>query len=598
MILEDLYWRQIMWLWIIPVPLLYWLFQQLINRRKRYTIADKHLWPWVITNQKQYTDTLPLLLFYTGWVFIAITIAGPRTAITPPPDYSPRPDQLMIILDVSPTMNTIDGPSSRKAQAVHRLQNELNSLPPHLSTGLILFSGEAVSVLPPTTDSLVFSYYLNHLDQLSLPIRGSNLSAALSMAETKMGQSLNYKRILILSDGDYGQNEWQKVKEKIGILLKDSRLSITVIGFGQEIPHVVPGYNSEFLTYQNRPVFSHLHRQEFTELTQTSGFYFIENKDIKTDLLSLADFPPLRFSQKQQQSIEWQYYHSILIACAFLSLILSLRRKQGNTPGHHVNIITLILCFALYLPASGTLQADDLQLTKQAQKALESKKYTEAQQLFSRSDSEQARFGHATACYYLKNYDCAKQLFSRIAWQSQDRKIRAHATFNLANTYYYLKDYPQAMVLYRQAQQFGVDPKMVEINLSFAHSAEQSRQQHLEDIRETLRRAQWRADANGTQRPALQDLLVSDRNLLRPDLKQQLEAWLLQPHSKPKSEVTRWLKDQSRQGPLLQGSTNWIRTEEKAHAPLPQLLNRLFELELEIPSSVTQPMIIKGQRPW
>jgi tetratricopeptide (TPR) repeat protein len=228
--------------------------------------------------------------------------------------------------------------------------------------------------------------------------------------------------------------------------------------------------------------------------------------------------------------------------------------------------------------------------------ALAQKKYQTARTLFESLDSPAALFGKGTACYRLQDYKCATAAFSAAAWQAPNDELKARAIFNLANSYFFLGDYDQAAVLYRDAELAGIDSRITELNLDYASSMQGALQRHIKDIRETLRRAQWRAAA-GDMPPQLKDLLANGRNLSVRNHIAGNRQQMFQAYKKIFQQQLTHLLGIDQQA-TSSSSRPWVKTEKVLPQSTAAMMNRLFEMELGIMAPLQQPQAISGKRRW
>jgi len=270
---------------------------------------------------------------------------------------------------------------------------------------------------------------------------------------------------------------------------------------------------------------------------------------------------------------------------------LSPTRKPGV-----IAALLLVLTVSISLTPAPSLAAQSNDLA-QAQQALADKDYKKAIKLFANLSGYYAKFGGGTGCFRIEDYACAKVAFTSAVLQAKTTAQKARAIFNLGNSYFFLGDYDQAEVLFRDAGLHGIDQKQVSINLAYAHELKVALQRHIQDIRETLRRAQWRADASDQLRPELEDLLANDRSMLMPSSLGNHAQEFYRAYQNVFQKQLKKLLDVE-QNTATSGSRNWVKTEHKSAQTSAALLNRLFEMEAGILAPQQQPKTIEGQRPW
>jgi Ca-activated chloride channel family protein len=214
------------------LPVLAWLIFSVTHPSKGpiHHYADQHLLPHLTgvrdleVNERWGRFVRWALL----WTLAVIAMAGPRWDFTDVQAFSPGSD-LIILLDISRSMNVADVPPSRLARARQEVQ-DLIELNRELRIGLIAFATVAHVISPITEDAQTI---LNALPALTTELgnlQGSRLNVALDRAEQLLsGQPTEGGRsILLISDGDFDElNLPERVKR-----LADSGIQLHTLGIG------------------------------------------------------------------------------------------------------------------------------------------------------------------------------------------------------------------------------------------------------------------------------------------------------------------------------------------------------------------------------
>jgi Ca-activated chloride channel family protein len=231
------------WLWALLglLPVLAWLILSVTrpNKGPIHRYADKHLLPHLTgvreleVNERWSRFVRWALL----WILAVIAMAGPRWDYTDIQAFSPGSD-LIILLDISRSMNVADVPPSRLARARQEVQ-DLVQLNRELRIGLIAFATVAHVVSPITEDG---QSILNALPALSTELgnlQGSRLNVALDRAEQLLsGQPAEGGRsILLISDGDFDE---PKLPERVKRLAEHG-IQLLALGVGSTGGGPVPG---------------------------------------------------------------------------------------------------------------------------------------------------------------------------------------------------------------------------------------------------------------------------------------------------------------------------------------------------------------------
>jgi len=143
----------------------------------------------------------------------------------------------MVIFDVSKSMLATDIAPSRLEHAKFLLRQLVESAP-NDRFGLVAFAGKAYLACPLTSDSLAFTQYIDELNTDTVPLGGTNLEAALRVAEQAFKAAAGGNRgILLFTDGDeLAGNSAALVDE-----LRKRQIPLFIVGLGDpEVGAPVP----------------------------------------------------------------------------------------------------------------------------------------------------------------------------------------------------------------------------------------------------------------------------------------------------------------------------------------------------------------------
>jgi len=601
--LSELYWREPLWLLLIFLPLLMIAMNRWWQRRQLLLFAEASLIPWVKISTTKRFNFLPMMSLLLGWVFLCIATAGPRTVKHLPAQYQPELSTLIVIVDLSASMNARDSRPDRRSAAQQLLKKWMLQKPPTLAVGLVLFAGHAFELLPATTDPSVLSHFVNSLPDIRLPTAGNDFPAALKMAEAALSVSQNHRRLLVLTDGDIELSEREKVTQVFVGEWKHLNIQTSIIGLGESNPVTVPNSLNGLVEFQSRPVLSRLEDGWLKGLSKIPGINYRHYRQAsRLDLDAIIELPVLRISAELQQQVIWFEWFPLPLLIAVCLLLLSMLLNGRNfsklrLESNVLPIFMLLLLLAGFSVLEPVAYAGDRDTLEQAQQALDNKQYRQAQQLFSQLDSFESYFGEGTACYRQQDFKCAQQAFSAAAWVATDQLQRAKAVFNLANSYFFSAEYDQAVTLYRDAELLGIDSDLIALNLSYAESMQAAIQRHLKHIQQSYKRALWKSATTGEAAPSLAEFVFNtdSSSLLTTDLTSEQSEYRASTQA-VQLEIIRLLGLNSEGGEISSGQ--WIETERVLPQSTAKMLNHLFEMELGILSPLKQPQVIKGKRKW
>jgi Ca-activated chloride channel family protein len=593
--MTAIYWREANWLWFAGLPALLWLLNLWWQQRKWASVADPQLLPWVRVSDLLIDNRLRLLSLFAGWVLLCIALAGPRTVENIPPEQQPDPATLIFIVDFSASMNAQDLQPDRRTAAQALMKRWMKQKTRAVAVATILFAGHAFELHPVTSDKKILQFFIAELNQLQLPTLGNNLPAAIKTATAAWPKNTSPKRLIIFTDGDMEQAMQQQSSQSLLELRARRELEITLIGSAENKAVTVPDGHGELITQNARPVLSRLQARWMKQLDQDNAkIHYLKFTDAhRLSLQQVLQLPALSLDKQAQKNVLWKQWFPPFLIGGIIFILLSLS-PTSKPDVIAAMLITLTIACSLLPPPTLAAQKNNL---AQAQQALADKNYKAAIKLFDSLSGYDAKFGLATGCFRIEDYSCAKAAFTTAILQAKTTEQKARAIFNLGNSYFFLGDYDQAEVLFRDAGLHGIDQKRVAINLAYAHDMKIALQRHIQDIRETLRRAQWRAAASGDIPPELDDLLANDRSMLMPrSLGNHPQAFYRAYQKVFQKQLSKLLGFE--QNITASSARNWVKTEQKSAQSSAALFNRLFEMEVGILAPQQQPKAIRGQRQW
>ncbi|MES9992898.1 MAG: VWA domain-containing protein [Candidatus Thiodiazotropha sp.] len=318
------------------IPVLGWLVYSVVRPSNgpidRY--ADKHLLPHLTgvreldVNERWSRFTRWGLL----WVLLVLALAGPRWDFTDIEAFSPASD-LVILMDISRSMNVADVPPSRLARARQEVQ-DLVLLNRELRIGMIAFASVPHVVSPITEDSQSILNALPAVSSELANLQGSRLLAAIDRAKQLLGSnsSGNARSILLISDGDFDEPELMQRIEA----LADEGIVLHVLGIGTTGGGPVPariGQSDLMRERGGKIIESRLDEGLLQQLAQAAGGSY-QRADFRdqdsSSILRLASGRSGRPTQTQEKTRVWnERFYWLLLPI----LLLILSRFRARRPG-------------------------------------------------------------------------------------------------------------------------------------------------------------------------------------------------------------------------------------------------------------------------
>ncbi len=150
---------------------------------------------------------------------------------------SKRVLDLVICMDVSSSMNTVDmdETSSRLTVAKRGVIQLLNSLKGE-RVSVVIFANEAYTQLPLTMDYGAAKMFVQEIETDMVTNQGTNIGAALEMAQVQFMDSESGHAILVITDGEDHEQLWREQVNKIG----EKGIELSYFGIGTEHGGLIP----------------------------------------------------------------------------------------------------------------------------------------------------------------------------------------------------------------------------------------------------------------------------------------------------------------------------------------------------------------------
>ncbi len=199
--LSALHFIRPLWLWLLlPALGLPWAWrrQRQAGHNLKTSIAP-HLLKHLLIYPQERPQLRPVYLLSALLVLGTLAAAGPTWQQDRPPFVQ---DQAVLILavDLSPSMDASDVPPTRLQAVKHKLQ-ELIQRRAGARTGLLVYSGGAHLVLPPTEDPELLDSFVQALATDLLDTPGKNALAVTEQAIRLLQAEQTPGTLVLFSDG-------------------------------------------------------------------------------------------------------------------------------------------------------------------------------------------------------------------------------------------------------------------------------------------------------------------------------------------------------------------------------------------------------------
>lgn len=351
-------------------------------------LIDKRLLPYVMSRSQLSDNQYKWWLISLISVLSIIALAGPTWERIEQPSF--RTDQsLVIALDLSRSMNAQDITPNRLTRAKLKILDILERRQ-GAQVALIVYSANAFTVTPLTSDTDTIIALINSIDTSIMPSRGSYPALAIDKGLQLLNQaSVSNGEIILVTDGGITSDSFSSAQK-----LRDEGYRLSALGIGSMNGAPIPKETGGFITDNTGQItISRLEVDDLKDLVEIGGgsYTSITSNDQDIDTLLSEVYSAVRESDDSVTTDQWKEFGPwlLLIVVPFGSLLF----RKG-----WVFIFLLTI-----MPIDNSVYAldwNDLWKTRdqQAKEAMESGDYDKAIELFE--DSEWLAAAHYKAGNY------------------------------------------------------------------------------------------------------------------------------------------------------------------------------------------------------
>lgn len=192
----------------------------------------------------------------------AVAAAGPTWQRQEPP-FVEEKAPLVIVIDLSPTMDAIDIAPTRLERVKLKVQDILKQRP-GARTAVFAYAGSAHMVLPLTDDASLVNTYVAALQTRIMPIAGKDTAKALAAAEQGLAREDVPGTILFLTDGI-------EPASAAAFKRQDGKNEIMMLGIGTEAGGPVKTGEGQFLSDGGGRVIARLDVAQLRDFGRATG---------------------------------------------------------------------------------------------------------------------------------------------------------------------------------------------------------------------------------------------------------------------------------------------------------------------------------------
>jgi len=200
-VLQNYQWEFGFFLYLIPIILIALIIRWSLN----YFFSPKLS---IALNEGKLKFDFTSLTRFIPPLFISLAVLSILLALARPQKSNEKVERwtegidIMLLVDISESMKLMDFEPNRLEAAKDVALNFINGRFQD-RIGLVIFSGDAYSLAPLTTDYDLLRTYIRDIDFTKIESRGTAIGSALAVATNRMRESDSKSKVIILlSDGD------------------------------------------------------------------------------------------------------------------------------------------------------------------------------------------------------------------------------------------------------------------------------------------------------------------------------------------------------------------------------------------------------------
>jgi Ca-activated chloride channel family protein len=319
--LSSFTWEQPFVLFLIPGVLLLfairWLIRYRFNQQLPVALAKKDLH----TTPLAWLRMIPEIISMIMLMLLLTALARPQRSNEKVEQFTEGID-IMLALDISQSMQIEDFAPNRLEAAKEVARKFVNGRKQD-RIGLVVFSGDAFSLAPLTTDYDLLKKYFDDISFDMIENRGTAIGSALGVVTNRMRESEAKSKVAILiSDGDNTAGNIDPITA--AELASAYGIKIYTIIVGKE--GMVP-YGKDFFGRPNmvENTVDETTMRKIAEIANGQFFRATDNEALSTVFTQIDEFEKAEIKETRFKDTSDYYYQYLMWGAAFFLLWLALK---------------------------------------------------------------------------------------------------------------------------------------------------------------------------------------------------------------------------------------------------------------------------------
>ena len=307
---------------LVPVIVLLYAWARYARRKKLRKFGRLENIKALAPEMSPYKPPLKITIERVALALIIIAFARPWGGVK---DEKTEKEGIEVVLAVDASNSMLasstgegDGPDRMRTakltleKLINRLDND--------RVGLIVYAGEAYTLIPVTNDYVSAKMFLNSIDPSQIGEQGTNITSAIEMATSSFSENKNVgKAIILLTDADELDNP-EGVMEAASKAAK-AGIQVDVVGVGSSTPVTVPDGNGVMIDEETgQPARTALNAALAAEIAKAGKGIYVNAGD--RDALNDLDNQLSTLKRAAMQSSVYSQHDELFAIFAWIALAL------------------------------------------------------------------------------------------------------------------------------------------------------------------------------------------------------------------------------------------------------------------------------------
>lgn len=318
---------------LLLLPVLVFIIVKYLKwkNKRREIFADSRFQDLLFEEKSRFSSYFPIL-YCIATLFLVLSVVdlleGSEEVAT-----KQKLNNVIFMIDVSNSMNAEDVSTSRLQEAKDLVINTIKKLK-NDKVGIVIFAGQATSIMPLTTDYNSAENFISAIETNSLKIQGTDFLKAMEVAVDKFKNiNKNGRKIVLLSDGEDNEgNENAAIK-----LANKEGLIVTSVGIGTDEGAPVPEYvYGQLMGYKSdmngQTVLSRRQTEALVKIAESTGGTYIDGNNIGDAPSKIVDALNKNSSSAEtlvkSQNANHYYQYFLAISIVFFMIIFLFNPKR------------------------------------------------------------------------------------------------------------------------------------------------------------------------------------------------------------------------------------------------------------------------------